>query len=103
MFTTAKMVPNTSTSDLLVAPRKARRLPPKLVDAEERSTRWKKFCPLNQTDVEGLNGMGFLTSSSARYPMLMPQPMAACAGAAVMKVELAMMSRSFLIWFAASQ
>jgi hypothetical protein len=39
MFMMAKMVPNTSTSDLLEAPRKARRLPPKLVDAEERSTR----------------------------------------------------------------
>jgi hypothetical protein len=33
----------------------------------------------------------------------MPQPMAAWAGAAVMKVELAMMSMSFLISSTASQ
>jgi hypothetical protein len=62
----AKMVPNTSTSDLLRLPRMARRLPARLVDAEERSARWKKFWPLNKADVDGLYGIGFLVSSSAR-------------------------------------
>ena len=103
MFMMAKMVPNTSTSDLLTAPRMARRLPARLVDAEERSTRWKKFWFLNQADVDGLYGIGFLVSSSARYTRLIAAPAAACEGAAVMKVELATTSRSFLKSCTASQ
>jgi hypothetical protein len=103
MFMMAKMVPNTSTSEPLTAPRVARRLPTRLVDAEERSTRWKKFWPLNQADVEGLYGMGFLTSSSARYTRLTPQPMPAWVSASVMNVELAHTSRSFLTSRTASQ
>ena len=103
MFMMAKMVPNTSTSDLLTAPRMARRLPARLVDAEERSTRWKKFWFLNQADVDGLYGIGFLVSSSARYTRLIAAPAAACEGAAVIAVELAHTSRSFLKSCTASQ